>query len=715
MKKTLNRNDYNSNNKSKESKINRENFLYKKRIKREYLMNENNKDEFLKEIVNNNSKSSDKIIRKDNNINKISFWRKKIILKNNIKNKDNIYYNDLNNNIDLIRKKKELEEEREKERKIMSWFYINDISITKRDLYNNLTIRIQSVFRGWKFRKKIKNIIKTNSNKNNIDKTIYFSNIINGYSCLKKIYINLMKRNLKYFISKTKNKDNKKEKIKLLEEIKELINQNNDLQKKLEIILNDSNNLKKEAELYKDNKNKYKEIFSQFEKMYKMNNNYIEENQNLKKKLNNISENAYNYLIIDKLKSINYLSKKNNKNLIDKNTQYELKKDISLKIEKKINLNILSEKLNEVQNINKIKKNYLLIKESNLDIIPIDNKIKKEELENNTKIKILRKYINKKYQRNKDLSAKLFFLYKNKINEIKIKEQKEIINNLKKEIEKLNYKIKEKEKEEDKILKIKKLKSIFEFKKLFLKKELYKYFISFYHKTLINKNISKNKNELVEDIKTSIPIPPNIKEVIPSIPIINKISNKDIKENNINKENKLKKEFNININYEKNEKERKIKEEKEEKEKKERLLKSRNLRKLLARRVHEKKDNIRKYFYKYAHISMMIKIRSKLIEMKRKEIEKRIKEEKKENAKYKIIQSYRDKQQRIASLFNKLDKKLSFIKRNVLNAWNVKCKVMAIKMILLPLKNSNKHKKKKKKKLNKNEENKNEDEIAKTN
>ena len=703
------RKDYNNSNKSKDSKINRENYFYKKK----YLMKKEDKNESSKENINNSSKSSDKIENNrkvnKNNINKTSFWRKKLIIKNNVKNSNNIYYSDLNNKIDLIRKKKELEEEREKERKIMEWFYINDISLTKRDLYNNLTIRIQSTFRGWKFRKKI-NIIRNISDNNNINEKIYFSNLNNGYTCLKRFYLLLIKRNLKYFISKIKEKDNQKEKVKLLEEIKELINQNNELQKKLGIILNDNNNLKKEAEIYKDYKEKYKEIFSQFEKMFKMNNNFIEENQNLKKRLNGIRENAYdyNYFIIDKLKSINYLSNKNNN--IDKNTQYELK---LLKIEKLINLNITN--LNKVQinknlyNDLKDKNKYIINKENNLDIL--GNKIKKEEY---IKIKILKKYIDKKNQRIKDLSGRLFLLYKDKINEIKLKEQKEIINNLKKEIEIIKNKKKEKDKDKKEENKIKKLKSVFELKKLFLKKELHKYFLSFHYKILINENIYKSKNTYVETI-ASTPITPNIKEIkekIPSNSIVNKINYKDIIQNDKeNKENKYIKDF--NINFEKNEKERKIKEEKEEKERKERILKSRNLRKLLARKVHEKKDNIRKYFYKYAHISMMIKIRSKLIEMKRKEIEKRIKEEKRENAKYKIIQSYRNKEQRIASIFNKLDKKVSFIKRNALNAWNVKTKVMAIKLILVPLKN-NKHKKKKKKKLNKNEENKNEDEVNKT-
>ena len=149
----------------------------------------------------------------------------------------------------------------------------------------------------------------------------------------------------------------------------------------------------------------------------------------------------------------------------------------------------------------------------------------------------------------------------------------------------------------------------------------------------------------------------------------------------------------------------KEKKDREEMEKKARNLKSRNLRKLLAKRVHEKKDNLRKYFYKYQHISMMIKIRSKLIEMKKREIEKNLKDEKKENAKYRLIQLQRDKQERIASLFNKLDKKYAQLKRTVIKAWNMKAKVMSIKSILQPLKKTKK-KKKKIKKGDKNKDNK---------
>ena len=79
-----------------------------------------------------------------------------------------------------------------------------------------------------------------------------------------------------------------------------------------------------------------------------------------------------------------------------------------------------------------------------------------------------------------------------------------------------------------------------------------------------------------------------------------------------------------------------------------------------------------------------------------------MREEKKENEQYSFIHSKRDKQQRISAIFNKLDKRNSLMKRTVLEAWNVKAKVMSIKTILEPLRN--RPKKKKKKKLNKKED-----------
>ena len=245
---------------------------------------------------------------KNNNIprNKYNLLNNKnnIVFMNN-KNYDNpkLY----NNNIDLIRKKKELEEQRERERKIMEWFYINDIDLSKRDLYDAMATVIQSVFRGWLFRTRISNGFHHTYSFNEIN------NYINkGCNHLDKMYSQNIDKKLKLFFYKLKNYKNynnneqpnksndEKEKEKLYEEIKELIKQNNKLQKELSDILTENKNLKNETERYKEYKTKYKEIFDQIEKLYDLNNKYIEENQLLKNRLNDLIVNKDDNKINDK-------------------------------------------------------------------------------------------------------------------------------------------------------------------------------------------------------------------------------------------------------------------------------------------------------------------------------------------------------------------------------------------------------------------------------
>ena len=111
----------------------------------------------------NNVQYNNKINSKLKLSNNLYSYKKKIIfnnITNNINSNNFKVLNNNSNNIDLIIKKKELEEQRERERKIMEWFYINDINISKRDLYDALSTLIQSVFRGWTFRAKNKIRIK---------------------------------------------------------------------------------------------------------------------------------------------------------------------------------------------------------------------------------------------------------------------------------------------------------------------------------------------------------------------------------------------------------------------------------------------------------------------------------------------------------------------------------------------------------------------------
>ena len=653
------------------------------------------------------SKSSDK--KEKNNISKKKYYKnntklklsknpnalkKKLIFANNgdyNNNNKNIYNSKyINSNIDLIKKKKELEEHRERERKIMEWFYINDINLSKRDMYDALATLIQSFFRGWIYRRRINYIFYQNDLENKKKGLIY----------LNRICLRLIKKNLDFFFSQVKNRKNNKrnkyknsednkEKEKMYEEIKELIKQNNELQKKLGNILTQNKNLKNETEKYKEYKTKYKEIFDQIEKMYSVNNNLIEENQNLKNKLNQLTtdneeKRKKNTFIIDKLKSFNYL-KADNKKDIKKNDHLEI------------------------------------IKENDININTYDNQLKNEDIKNNLNIyknkyknKILKKYIIKNNNINNNILKKIFFDYKNKVNVIKLKEQDDEIKKIN-ELEKLKKNINENNNNQEKEIKLNKLKSLFKFKSSINKNNLYKYFLSYYYKVLSIKNKIQieNLSSSTQNVQSPKPI-----EVLNSVTSYSNTSdpvgiiqtdNNNNNNNNNNNEESNNIQVNNNINKEEEEKERE-KKEKEENEKKARIKKARNLRKLLTKRYQEKKDNLRKYFYKYVHISMMIKIRAKLLEMKRKQIEKSIKEEKKENAKYRIIQLQRDKQQRIASIFNKLDKKISQIKRTVLEAWNVKAKVMSIKTILNPIKNKTKKKKIKTKKKEDNKEGDNKEE-----
>ena len=710
IKKTINRDNTPKNNLLSPNYIkNNNNFYYQTRttkIKKHYIKDKSS--DYPKEnvIAYNSlyinkrlSKSSDKKreqerynIHTKNNIynRKINTnSKKKVKLKlskeHRFPSKDLIFMTDkkdnMNNNIELIKKKKELEEQREIERKIMEWFYVNNINISKRDLFDTLTTLIQSAFRGWLFRKKI-NIVFRKNQKNNLSKKN--RDIKNAFINLNKLYHKLMRKNLKFVFNKIKNCNEDKASYKKIEE---LIKQNNELQKKLGSVINENNNLRKETEICKEYKNKYQETLEQFNKIYKVNDNIIKENQILKNKLiiaetkkspdeNEVNKySKYNYFRIDKLEPINYLK---NENIDKKNKNGRCGWEF-LKIEKQNHFKISflnKPKKLEIENINQFNINSLNSTLSNVELI-----MKKEN------------------------DINIISHVDNNNNEMKKKEnEQELINMLKNEINLLKNQINENnmsKTELDKQLKLNKLKSLFNFKELFIRKNIHKYFLSFYYKSLSNKVNQENQENIAPNVVSQIPIgtpptssiplgntPQNLvnNDTSPISPIIQEqISNNNNNDiNNINDTNKKEVAFSEQ-------------KEKEEKEKKSRLKKARNLRRLLSKKVQDKKDNIRKYFYKYEHIVMMFKIRSKLLEMKKKEIEKAIKEEKIENEKYRHIQSQRDRQERIASIFNKMDKKISLIKKTALEAWNVKTKVMSIKTILIPLKNKTKTKKKKKK------------------
>ena len=201
-------------------------------------------------------------------ISKKPFLFKKKIISSNEDNVKNIYASNLiNNDIEFIRRKIESDENRERERQIFEWFYINNINISKRDLYDAFTTLIQSVFRGYSYRSQIKNYYKLRV----------------LFNIIYKIYIKYYFRYFYDFIKyQTNNTFGYNGNTKLIDDIKELIRQNNELQQKLEIIESENNKLKIEKEKYDINGKNYKNLMDKLENIFKIS----EENKKLKEEIN---------------------------------------------------------------------------------------------------------------------------------------------------------------------------------------------------------------------------------------------------------------------------------------------------------------------------------------------------------------------------------------------------------------------------------------------
>jgi hypothetical protein len=451
IKKTINRDNISRNNILSPNNIknNNNNFYYQTRTTkiRKHYIKEKSSDYPRENVIGYNSsyinkrlsKSSDKkreqeryniypknnIYSKKINTNSKKKVKLKLSKEHPFPSNDLVFISDKKdnmNNTELIKKKKELEEQREIERKIMEWFFINNINISKRDLFDALTTLIQSVFRGWRFRKKI-NIVFHKNHKNHKNKKN--KDIKNAFINFNKLYHKLMRKKLKFFFNKIKNCIEDKASYK---EIKELIRQNNELQKKLGSVINENNNLRKETELCKEYKNKYQETLEQFNKIYKVNDNIIKENQVLKNKLiiaetqkspviNEVNKyNKYNYFRIDKLEPINYLKNEN----IDKKNKNDRCDFELLKIEKQnhIVISVLNKpKKLEIENINQFNINPVNSTVSHIDLI-----MKKEN------------------------DINIISYMDNNNNEMKMKEQEdeqELINKLKNEINILKNQINE--------------------------------------------------------------------------------------------------------------------------------------------------------------------------------------------------------------------------------------------------------------------------------
>ena len=247
-----------------------------------------------------------------NKYQKLSFYQKKKGLKNNNKSRNknhtiNVNYTSISQlknskNIKkqiLYKKKSDLSFQRENERKILEWFYIHNVDISERELYEKYVILIQTIFRGYISRIKLYNKLKIYT-----CITVLCQIINNIYSERNKFILkwgfhkiyqfdkNINKQLNIYNISSFTIKGGKDNKNEILSgEIKELIGQNNQLQIKLNQFLINNNILKDEINNYKEFENKYNKLLIQLEKLQNANDSLIKHNTELIEELNYIKNN----------------------------------------------------------------------------------------------------------------------------------------------------------------------------------------------------------------------------------------------------------------------------------------------------------------------------------------------------------------------------------------------------------------------------------------
>ena len=265
-----------------------------------------------------------------NKYQKLSFYQKKKGVNNNNKsrnknhtiNANNTSISKLNNSKNikkqiLYKKKSDLSFQRENERKILEWFYIHNIDISERELYEKYVILIQTTFRGYISRIKLYNKLKIYTCITVLCQII--NNIYSernkfilkwGFHKILKFDKNINKQLNIYNTSFTieGGKENKNEILN--GEINELIDQNNQLQIKLNQFLINNNILKDEINNYKEFENKYNKLLIQMEKLQNINENLIKHNSKLIEELNDIKNKRkiYNLVKPQNIASINLIS-----------------------------------------------------------------------------------------------------------------------------------------------------------------------------------------------------------------------------------------------------------------------------------------------------------------------------------------------------------------------------------------------------------------------
>ena len=393
----------------KNCKENKKNSLNKNNTKYSLIFN-NSREMIESTSLNLREHFNDELSKKYKIINKyqkLSFYQKKNGLNNKSKsrnknNKGNTNYStflSLNGNSKLLKKqflykkKSEISFQREKERKILEWFYIHNIDIAEREFYERYAIIIQTIFRGYISRIKLYNKLKLFTCISvfcQIINNIYFENY---KYFLKYCFENIKNYNIKSIgVSKSSFiivGDETKSKI-LCNEIKELIDQNKKLQIKLNEFLINNNILKNDIINYKEFELKYNKLLIQLEKLQNANNNILKENNRLIKELNIMKK---NYIkkndLFESQKIVNIII--NPINYIKKYDNIEICKNSNIAINDIVNSNInyVIQICSNINNLSIIKCDKSFEKFKNLKICEKLNQIEIIENKNINKFKEL--------------------------------------------------------------------------------------------------------------------------------------------------------------------------------------------------------------------------------------------------------------------------------------------------------------------------------------
>ena len=632
-----------------------------------------------------------------NKFQKLSFYQKKNGLniksksrnKNNTTNVNTNYSNfiQLNGNLKntkkqlLYKRKFDLSFQRENERKVLEWFYIHNIDISEREIYEKYVVLIQNSFRGYISRIKLYNKLKLYTC------ITVFTQIINNIYyrkyilllkyCFQKIkkYFLINKNNLKLYKISFLIEGDQTKNIISANEIKELIEQNKKLQIKLNEFLINNNILKNNINNYKEFEFKYNNLLIQLEKLQNTYNNILKENNELIKELNSIKNN--NNLkndLIESQKIVNIIVEPINKFNKFKNIEIQNINNFLIVDTFKVNNNKKMQISSNISNLTLLNYNKTPYSQYNLKIC---NKLNKIEIINKIDKNKLKELIICKKINNINLISKIKDYNKFKI--VQIEKQNNIyLSQLKdnKKLNNINYIIENKDNFQINKLFLKLYNNILEIDKInnynipilnsnteekqILKKNIQKEF-------LFNSQIIEEENKLFKDLlpnnleshsdkKQNSKIPDKLIDLRSSLRI--SFRNKKIESQEVNVELE---ETNLS---------------------KEEILKRKRLRNLFKNKLFLLRDITRKYFLRFYYNGIYLKIVGK----KPKPIENIVRFKSEEKMKKWRNTSYVEKGQYLRKIMSqkskekkKTLKKYFYLFRNGLDIQNIVKKLIILK------------------------------------